>query len=199
MKKGNVGRIVSYILILMVIVATIGVFAYFTNGFTSDFKTFYVSVNGKDVMTSQGGLVATTKEPLAVDVKYTFGAFNKDENKGYSVKIVPNKIENSDFTYTIDGESKSFQSETDISNGFEIVKGEKSFTVTPKGETIVEVLSAIYSEYINQMQELMLSMQKSNPTEAIGKAKELIEACCKTILDELKIEYKPQIRLYRKF
>ena len=73
MKKGNVGRIVSYILILMVIVATIGVFAYFTNGFTSDFKTFYVSVNGKDVMTSQGGFVATTNEPLAVDVKYTFG------------------------------------------------------------------------------------------------------------------------------
>ena len=148
MKKGNVGRIVSYILILMVIVATIGVFAYFTNGFTSDFKTFYVSVNGKDVMTSQGGFVATTNEPLAVDVKYTFGAFNKDENKGYSVKIVPNKIENSDFTYTVDGESKSFQSETDISNGFEIIKGEKSFTVTPKGETIVEVLSAIYGKEI---------------------------------------------------
>ena len=109
---------------------------------------FVVSVNGKDVMTSQGGFVATTKEPLAVDVKYTFGAFNKDENKGYSVKIVPNKIENSDFTYTVDGESKSFQSETDISNGFEIVKGEKSFTVTPKGETIVEVLSAIYGKEI---------------------------------------------------
>ena len=148
MKKGNVGRIVSYILILMVIVATIGVFAYITNGFTSDFKTFYVSINGKDVMTSQGGFVATTKEPLAVDVKYTFGALNKDENKGYSVKIVPNKIENSDFTYTVDGESKSFQSETDISNGFEIAKGEKSFTVTPKGETIVEVLSAIYGKEV---------------------------------------------------
>lgn len=148
MKKGNVGRIVSYILIFMVIVATIGVFAYFTNGFTSDFKTFYVSINGKDVMTSQGGFVATTKEPLAVDVKYTFGALNKDENKGYSVKIVPNKIENSDFTYTVDGESKSFQSVTDISNGFEIAKGEKSFTVTPKGETIVEVLSAIYGKEV---------------------------------------------------
>ncbi len=50
----------------------------------------------------------------------------------------------------------------------------------------------VNSEYIDQMQELMLSMQKSNPTEAIGKAKELIEACCKTILDELKIEYTPK-------
>ena len=144
MKKGNVGRIVSYILILMVIVATIGVFAYFTNGFTSDFKTFYISVNGKDVMTSQGGFVATTKEPLSVDVKYTFGAFNKDENKGYSVKIVPNKIENGDFTYTVDGESKSFQSETDLTAAFAIDKGEKSFTVKPKGKSLTEVLTAFY-------------------------------------------------------
>ena len=29
----------------------------------------------------------------------------------------------------------------------------------------------------------MLKMQSENPTDAIGKAKELIESCCKTILD----------------
>ena len=148
MKNGNVGRIVSYIILLMVIVATIGVFAYFTNGFTSDFKTFYVSVNGKDVMTSQGGFVVTNKEPLSVDVKYTFGALNKNDSKDYSIKIVPNKIENKDFTYTVDGESKSFQSETDLSGGFDVVKGEKSFTIKAKGETITEVLSAIYGKEI---------------------------------------------------
>ena len=150
MTKTKIGQVVSYIVILLVIVAVIGVFAYFTNGFTSDFKTFYVSVNGKDVMTSGSGYVVTTKEPLTVDVKYTFGAFNKDENKGYSVKIVPNKIENSDFTYTVDDESKSFHSEADISNGFEIVKGEKSFTVRPKGETISEVLSAVYDKEVTE-------------------------------------------------
>lgn len=148
MKNGNVGRIVSYIILLMVIVATIGVFAYFTNGFTSDFKTFYVSVNGKDVMTSQGGFVVTNKEPLSVDVKYTFGVLNKNDSKDYSIKIVPNKIEKKDFTYTVDGESKSFQSETDLSGGFDVVKGEKSFTIKAKGETITEVLSAIYGKEI---------------------------------------------------
>ena len=49
MTKSKIGQVVSYIAILLVIVAVIGVFAYFTNGFTSDFKTFYVSVNGKDI------------------------------------------------------------------------------------------------------------------------------------------------------
>lgn len=40
------------------------------------------------------------------------------------------------------------------------------------------------SEYLSSQIDLMLSMQSDNPTEAIGKAKELIESCCKTILDE---------------
>ena len=144
MTKTKIGQVVSYIVILLVIVAVIGVFAYFTNGFTSDFKTFYVSVNGKDVMISGSGYAISENEPLSVDVKYTFGAFNKNDTKDYSVKIIPNKIENSDFTYTVDGESKSFQSETDLTAAFEIEKGEKSFTVKPKGKSLTEVLTVFY-------------------------------------------------------
>lgn len=45
------------------------------------------------------------------------------------------------------------------------------------------------SEYLTQQIDLMLSMQKTNPTEAIGKSKELIESCCKTILDEMGIPW----------
>ena len=145
MTKTKIGQVVSYIVILLVIVALIGTFAYFTNGFTSDFKTFYVSVNGKDVMTTKGGFVVTTKEPLAVEVKYTFGAFNKDENKGYSVKIVPNKTDE-DFGFFVDGETHYFGDEKDLSNGFIIDKQEKSFTVTPKGNTLLEILKAVYLE-----------------------------------------------------
>ena len=144
MTKSKIGQVVSYIVILLVIVAVIGVFAHFTNGFTSDFKTFYVSVDGKDVMISGNGYVISKNEPLSVDVKYTFGSFNKNETKDYSVKIIPNKIENSDFTYTVDGESKSFQLETDLTAAFEIDKGEKSFTVKPKGKSLTEVLTAFY-------------------------------------------------------
>ena len=47
--------------------------------------------------------------------------------------------------------------------------------------SVKEVFS---SEYIDQQLRIMLENQKSNPTEAIGKAKELIESCCKTILEE---------------
>ena len=46
------------------------------------------------------------------------------------------------------------------------------------------VEEAFSSEYINKQMSIMLENQSSNPTEAIGKAKELIESCCKTILEQ---------------
>ena len=141
-------KIITYIAIVLAVITVIGVVAHFTNGFTSDFKTFYVTVGGKDVMTSAGGYRVTTSKPLEVDVKYTFGALNNKVDKGYSLKIIPNNILDKDFTYTVDGEMKYFQSEEDLSDGFEIDKGEKSFTIKPKGETIVELLSAVYGKSI---------------------------------------------------
>ena len=46
-----------------------------------------------------------------------------------------------------------------------------------------ELKKKFSSEYLNQEIDLMYKTQKDNPTEAIGKAKELIESCCETILE----------------
>lgn len=50
-------------------------------------------------------------------------------------------------------------------------------------ETTKSLKMAFGSDYISTQIDLMLSMKDDNPTEAIGKAKELIESCCKTILE----------------
>lgn len=49
-------------------------------------------------------------------------------------------------------------------------------------EDIKEIFS---SEYINQQVAIMMESQSTHPTDAIGKAKELVESCCKTILGKL--------------
>lgn len=54
---------------------------------------------------------------------------------------------------------------------------------SPLAPTVAELKEKFSSEYLSKQIDLMLSMQSENPTEAIGKAKELIESCCKTILD----------------
>lgn len=61
-----------------------------------------------------------------------------------------------------------------------------SAVVESTAEDLIEKFS---SEYMTQQIKLMVSMQKTNPTDAIGKAKELIESCCKTILDEMGITW----------
>jgi len=52
---------------------------------------------------------------------------------------------------------------------------------TNAGEALKDKFS---SAYISAQIDIMLKMQNENPTEAIGKSKEFIESCCKTILEE---------------
>lgn len=72
-------KVISYVLVVMVIIGIIGVVAYFTGGFTSEFKTFYVTVDGKDIMTDSSGYIVDQTQSLKVDVKYTLG-FAGNEN-----------------------------------------------------------------------------------------------------------------------
>lgn len=134
----------AYVGIVLVVIIIVGVVARFTNGFTDDFKMFYVKVEDKEIMSGSGGYEITRAKPMQVEVKYTF-SFATDENKGYNVKIVPNAADKSkDFSFTVNGENRQFQAETDLTDGFEIEKSESSFKVTPKGENLTGVLQAIY-------------------------------------------------------
>ena len=143
LKRKSAGWL-AYVGIVLVVIIIVGVVARFTNGFTDDFKTFYVKVEEKEIMSGSGGYEITRSKPMQVEVKYTF-SFATDENKDYNVKIVPNAADKSkDFSFTVNGESKSFQSMQDLTDGFEIEKSESSFRVTPKGENLTGVLQTIY-------------------------------------------------------
>ena len=60
----TVAKVIAYILVVLVVAGVIGVIVRFTGGFTSSFKTFYVAVDGKDVLTSAGGYEVTNEKPL---------------------------------------------------------------------------------------------------------------------------------------
>ena len=142
--KNKSTNLIAYVGIVLVVIIIVGVVARFTNGFTDDFKTFYLKVEDKEIMSGSGGYEITRAKPMQVEVKYTF-SFATDENKGYNVKIVPNAADkNQDFSFAVSGESKSFQSLQDLTDGFEIEKSESTFKVTPKGENLTGVLQAIY-------------------------------------------------------
>jgi len=127
-KNKKAGKIIVYVLILLIVVGCIGFFAYFTNGFTGDLKTFYVECGDQKIMSSSSGFVLTNAKPLEVSVHYTFGFVNKDIS-GYSVQVLPIQ----DFDFTVDGQVYSFGAEDDFSECFTIEKKESSFTIAPKG------------------------------------------------------------------
>ena len=127
-KKRKTGKVIVYVLILLILVGVVGFFAYFTNGFTGDLKTFYVECDGHKVMSSTSGFILKSDTPLDVSVHYTFGFFNK-EISGYSVTVLPIQ----DFDFTVNGETYSFAAEGDFTECFNIEKQESSFTIAPKG------------------------------------------------------------------
>ena len=140
MKQGALTQTISMILIVLALIAAIGAIAYFTGGFTGEFKTFYLNVGDRDVLTSASGFQVSVDEPLTVNVKYTFA---EDGVNGYSVKVVPNVLQGKDFDFIVDGIPYSFQAETDLTAGFEIEESDSSFTLKPKG-TLNEVMAAVY-------------------------------------------------------
>ena len=134
------GRIITYVLIVLLLVGAVGFVAYFTNGFSAGFKSFYAKVNGDNVLDGVSEIVISQKEPLEVDVKYTFGAFSK-KLTGYEIEIRPA----ADFSFTVDGVAHSFANVEDLKEGFVIDGDEDSFTLVPKGG-LTFMLSSIFPD-----------------------------------------------------
>lgn len=72
------------------------------------------------------------------------------------------------------------------------LKNSPNYYSSSTAQTIKDAFS---SEYIDSQIDIMLRMQNENPTEAIGKAKELIESCCKAILEANNIVYDQNWKL----
>ena len=63
------------------------------------------------------------------------------------------------------------------------------------GKSIAQLKEDFNSSYINKQIDLMVDMAEQHPNLAIGKAKELLESCTKTILNYLKIDFDPKMDL----
>lgn len=146
-KKGTdyVFKIVAIVAVVLVIVAIGGFVAYYTNGFTNDFTTFYAVCDGNKILSSASGYRASRGEPLKVDVVYMFEDLSAEQN-GYTVKVVPNVDANTDLDFSLNGDVYAFGAESDLTQGFDIVYEEKSFTLAPKGQ-LEDILAAVYPTY----------------------------------------------------
>ena len=59
---------------------------------------------------------------------------------------------------------------------------EKYKTIEPNKEMVKSIEETFSTDYMSQQIKLMIDNQETYPAESIGKAKELVESCCRTIL-----------------
>ena len=64
-RESGASRIFVWVATALVVVLVIGAVAFFTNGFTSDFSTFYVEMDGETVMEQKGGFSNLAGSPAS--------------------------------------------------------------------------------------------------------------------------------------
>ncbi len=142
--KTTLGVIV-YVLIALAVVAVVRLIFQLTNGFTTDVKTFYVTVDKTIVTDASGGYVITETKPLSGVVR---NLSTDSNNKGYSLKVVPNKVDGKDFAFSVDGQTHTFQAEENLNAGFNITTDGDKFSITPKGSGVTDILKQIYGDTV---------------------------------------------------
>lgn len=156
----TVAKIIAYILIALLLVGAIGIILKFTNYGTTEFKTFYVEVNG-EICLDKTQISLPLGEETRFETKYVFASNKAENHKGYNVKIVPNTTDKTAFDYTVNGNTYTFTNQTDFTAGFDIVKDETGFTIKNDGLTVEKVLQKMYSGQTVEMNGAALDMSNA--------------------------------------
>ena len=127
--KMTAGKIISLAVVLLLIIAAVGFAAYFSNGFTSEFKTFYVECNGEKILNDKDYYEMSANEEYCFDVKYLFDVGNKENKLGYHVKILPHTTKETNFDFTADGKTYNYGAEGELTQAFENRAGGRVFHI----------------------------------------------------------------------
>ena len=124
-------------------------------------------------------------------------AFLEDSDPETATKLLLDLFEYYEFHYSSEYNSEELDKLEDIAFDKEMrsyyLKCKKAACreqaiLHPLQPSVEYILQEFSSNFMNERISLLMSMRESDPTEAIGKSKELIESCCKTILGKLNID-----------
>ena len=166
-------QVIFGVLVLALIGGIIAVFLRFTNGGTTDFATFYVEYNGKEIL-SDTTIKLKNGEKAVFVPRYTaevvsdwLGVKKADtagtESKGFNVKIVPNITTETKFDYTVGESDNTYRfeklSEKDFSGAFGLNRDDTSFVLQVDNFSVSEFIATKYDG------------QKITPTEELDDTK----------------------------
>lgn len=164
----------------------------------SDIKIFlsFLTRNGIVLDFTNATFNSFTKDSINISLQYTYNLskgkslerfINDDATESEIIKLFKDFIEYyptcSCYNTDIDEYKSKYERCKKILDSLNYT----STVIEQQGESLIEIFS---SDYLAKQIRQMLDNVNKNPTDTIGKAKELIESCCKTILDDIGISYK---------
>ena len=129
-----------YIALVLVIAGIAGFVLKLTNGGTDTFKFFYLTNEKGDVYGSTDKVRLACNKETKFSVQYTFS-----DSKGYSVQVLPNITDETEFDYTVDGEAYKFSDIKDVTDAFKVKQYDDYFTVQMP-EDMSQVMKVLYAE-----------------------------------------------------
>ena len=129
-----------YIALVLVIAGIAGFVLKLTNGGTDTFKFFYLTNEKGDVYGSTDKVRLACNKETKFSVQYTFS-----DSKGYSVQVLPNITDETEFDYTVDGEEYKFSDIKDLNDAFKVKQYDDYFTVQMP-EDMSQVMKVLYAE-----------------------------------------------------
>lgn len=140
--------IVSVIVYGIIIVAILGVIALVLAFVNNGQKNFYVQYGNEKISYKAENVELPKNATTLFYCKNVLGLSDKQEKAtNFTVRIEPNQKLIADFDFTVDGKTKGFYGNLDLTQGLTIAKGEGYFSVyLPEELTLHQLLQACYPD-----------------------------------------------------
>lgn len=141
-KKSKFVNFVTWLLLLLLLLGGIGVILHFAGIGKDDISdmvnpTFRVEYDGNAYKTDTENIVSISQGGQA--------RFEVKNSGGFTVEVVPNLTAETDFSYSVNGQTHMFSEENDLSGVFGLQVFDGAFTVNFDNATSIEsVLSTIW-------------------------------------------------------
>lgn len=140
--------IVSVIVYGIIIVAILGVIALVLAFVNNGQKNFYVQYGNEKISYKAENVELPKNATTLFYCKNVLGVTDEQEKaKNFTVRVEPNQKLIADFDFTVDGKTKGFYGNLDLTQGLTIAKGEGYFSVyLPEELTLHQLLQACYPD-----------------------------------------------------
>ena len=137
----NFSTILSSFIVLLLVVGVVGFLFVFTENYTTPLKSFHVTCGNDEIIKDVENFDIVVGKEYKFEITTNISVVGS--NTKCSVAIVPNDVEETNFTFTSNGTEIKFATMESLTKGFVLLAHDDYFTLTAKMD-LTEIMSLYY-------------------------------------------------------